>query len=621
MLNYLQKYRSIYLLLLILSLSACQLDNDEDREAASLVKTGDKIPAFSLDDADGHEVSSSSLSGKVYILNFFDTGCPDCRQEFEVLQRIYNKYQALVPVINVPRSQTKDEVEDYWNKAGLSMPFYIARDKALYSKFATSGIPRTYIVDESGNVQAAFSDSPIADYETLDNILNQLVGENAVSLSLRLKVPTRASANDFYFHNEYAITSLQLWFFDAETKKFVSKLDLRNLTPLEGNSNPDYDITYMCDDLRFMAGVYDIFAIANYSIGPDRVNYEDELLNLVDSVTYVEGIAANISDRGPVMTSRATDKLGVDLVPWINKEYMLSIDVERVLAKLQIGVSHNSFPLKHNERKYADINITNYKIVNLNTQYYLFLHKDNLPQFSEQPEFTLEENFGDYIDEGEQYVVDPLFYRKTLNAADANSFGKYYQSWFGAFTTTDFAPMPTANNYGYAYILENTSFKTSQKNGYSPGIIFKAAVNPTFVYLYDTKLKELKEEYRPEYWPNTIYLYKYNFYESIQAINIAGGLTLDELVDYTDAQLKPYGIKQCKFNMGVYETYYTYWIHHRNSPTDTMGAMQYGIVRNNFYRIVVTGISGIGNSVITPEIMRDNYPNSYEDVIIDNGNK
>ena len=73
--------------------------------------------------------------------------------------------------------------------------------------------------------------------------------------------------------------------------------------------------------------------------------------------------------------------------------------------------------------------------------------------------------------------------------------------------------------------------------------------------------------------------------------------------------------------MGVYETYYTYWIHHRNSPTDTMGAMQYGIVRNNFYRIVVTGISGIGNSVITPEIMRDNYPNSYEDVIIDNGNE
>ena len=47
-----------------------------------------------------------------------------------------------------------------------------------------------------------------------------------------------------------------------------------------------------------------------------------------------------------------------------------------------------------------------------------------------------------------------------------------------------------------------------------------------------------------------------------------------------------------------------------------MGPMEYGIVRNNYYKMVVTGINGIGNSSITPEIMRDNYPNSYSDMII-----
>ena len=177
--------------------------------------------------------------------------------------------------------------------------------------------------------------------------------------------------------------------------------------------------------------------------------------------------------------------------------------------------------------------------------------------------------------------------------------------------------MPSANNYGYAYILENTAFKSSQKNGYSPGIVFKAAVSPVFVYLYDFDLKTLKEEYRPEYWPKTIYLYNYNFYGSLQALNVASGLQLDELVPYTDAQLKSYGIKQCKFNMGVYETFYTYWIHHRSNPTDFLGAMQYGIVRNNFYKMVVVGVGGIGNSVIAPDIMRDNYPNSYADVTVD----
>jgi hypothetical protein len=92
---------------------------------------------------------------------------------------------------------------------------------------------------------------------------------------------------------------------------------------------------------------------------------------------------------------------------------------------------------------------------------------------------------------------------------------------------------------------------------------------------------------------------------------------LDELEKYTDAQLKQYGIKQCMFNMGVYETFYTYWIRHRNNPTDWMGPMQYGIVRNNFYQLVVSGVSGLGNSSITPDVLRDNYPNSYTDVVVE----
>ena len=214
-------------------------------------------------------------------------------------------------------------------------------------------------------------------------------------------------------------------------------------------------------------------------------------------------------------------------------------------------------------------------------------------------------------------MVDPFFYQKTLNTADAALFNNFYRSWYGDFTTEDFASMPPSDNYGYAYVLENTSFKTCQKNGYSPGIVFKAAVTPVFVYLYDATQRKLVEEYRPEYWPKTVYLYKYNFYGSIQAVNMASGLLLDELETYTDAQLKNYGIKQIKFNMGVYETYYTYWIQHRCSSGNPMGPMEYGIVRNNFYRMIVAGVSGLGNSSISPEVMRDNYPNSYADVIVD----
>ena len=600
-------------------LTACLNDDEEKDDAATLVNVGDRIPDFSLSGSDGKAIHSSALSGQVYILNFFDTGCPDCQRELQVLQSIYDKYQETVPVLNVPRSQTKEEVLAYWKEKGLTMPFHIPTDKQLYYQFATRTIPRTYIVDGDGRASAAFTDSPTADYDTLDGLLHQLLRsrEGTVNLSLRLKVPANeGSMDEHYFQNEFTISQLEVWFFDADTKKLFSKVVVHDLTKYDALPDTQYDITYLYEDVRLQAGIYDIFAIANYDYSPDDIEDESELLNMVDSINYREGIEANMPDKGPVMTSRATALLAVDLVPWINKSYVLSMEMERVMAKLLIGVSQNTFQLTRDHRKYADINITNYKLVNLNSRYYLFQHRDSLMELGGQPVFEMPYNFDEYSDVGNQYVVDPLFYQKTLDVGDTNLFSNYYRSWFGEFSTADFASMPSANNYGYAYILENTAFRTCQKNGYSPGIVFKAAVSPVFVFLYDTNLRTLKEEYRPEYWPKILYLYNFNFYGSLQAVNVASGLTLDELENYTDAQLKNYGIKQCKFNMGVYETYYTYWIRHRNSPTDNMGPMQYGIVRNNFYKLVVTGVTGIGSSSITPRALQDNYPNSYSDMVM-----
>lgn len=452
-------------------------------------------------------------------------------------------------------------------------------------------------------------------YEVSPATIEQL--GDSVNLSLRLTVSTRANPMDeYYFHNEYIISQLYIYFFDAETKEFYSRVAINGLSKEESHYDTQYDVTYFFDTVKLRAGVYDIFTIANYDYAPEKVKDEGELLNLVDSLTYQEGIEANMPDKGPVMTNRATSHLAVNLVPYINKYYVLQVELERVIAKLQIGVSQNTFPLTHDQRKYADINITNYKLVNMNRRYYLFLHRDKLSALTSQPVFTLPYHFDDYSESGEEYIVDPYFYEKTPTATRAARFAQYYKSWFGDFTTADFASMPSADNHGYAYILENTAFKSCQKNGYSPGIVFKGAVSPVFVYLYDFNQQMLKEEYRPEYWPKTIYLYNYNFYGSIQAVNVASGLGLDELQNYTDAQLKPYGIKKCMFNMGVYETYYTYWIHHHSNIDDPMGPMEYGVVRNNFYKMTITGISGLGSSVITPEILRDNYPNSYADVVV-----
>lgn len=611
----------LFLVLAAFIQTACQNDDDKDYSLTSKVSVGDTVPDFNLIDSDGKTISSSSLSGQIYMLNFFDTGCSDCQKELPVLQQIYDKYKASVTILNVPRSQSLDKVGPYWDEVGLSMPIYTPRDKDLYYKFATSGIPRTYIVDGQGIVQAVFSDSPLADYDTLDAILSQLQKNEAdngvVDLSVRMRVSRNTRGiDDDYFKNEYTISHLELFFFDANTKKFVTKSVVENLTSVEDTVGTEYDITYIIESLKIKVGLYNIFAIANYDHIPDDISDQDEFLNMTDSITYQNGVEPNIPESGPIMTNCATSLVSVNLIPWAKKSYVLSLDMERVLAKLQIGVLQNSFELNHDNTKYADINITNYKLVNLNRQYYLFQHKDIIRMFGEKPVFLFPDNYGAYSEENGHYVVDPFFYDKLSNQKDAVKFANHYASWFGDFSTEGFASIPVSGNFGYAYILENTSYKTSQMNGYSPGIVFKAAVSPVFVYLYDNKSRTLVKEDRAEYWSHTIYLYNYNFYGSLQAINVASGLLLDELETYTDAQLKTYGIKQCKFNMGVYETYYTYWIQHRTGFAETMGSMNYGVVRNNYYKINIAGVSGIGDSEIVPDIMRDNYPNSYVDVVV-----
>ena len=283
-------------------LAACVKDAAEDQGTTTMVKEGDDIPAFTLYGSDGKEMSSSSLSGRVYILTFFDTGCPDCQQELQVLQRIYNKYHAVVPVLNVPRSQTKSEVQAYWEKAELSMPYHMPSNQELYYQFATKTIPRTYIVDDKGKVCASFNDSPIADYKSLDNILSQKITEanatrGVVNLSLRVKAPAAVGdSDDYYFHNEYAISKLDIYFFETATKKFFKKATLTTFNEDKTVYTTEYDITYLFDNVRLQAGIYDMFFVANYANSPSTVETEDELLNMIDSVTYKDGIEANIPD-------------------------------------------------------------------------------------------------------------------------------------------------------------------------------------------------------------------------------------------------------------------------------------------------------------------------------------
>ena len=51
-------------------------------ESGDLVKEGQQMPAFTIMNDNGTQVPSSSLKGKVILVNFFATWCPPCQKVY-----------------------------------------------------------------------------------------------------------------------------------------------------------------------------------------------------------------------------------------------------------------------------------------------------------------------------------------------------------------------------------------------------------------------------------------------------------------------------------------------------------------------------------------------------------
>lgn len=169
---------------------------DEVPAGADIVGPGDRLPDFSVVLNDGSVVSRESLRGKVAVLVFFHTDCPDCQQELPVIQRLYEEYasSAEVCICAVSREEGEAEVASYWQAHALTIPYSAQEDRRVYALFSTSGVPKVYVCGPDGKVVSVYSDNPIATYSELkEDVENArifssyLFAEQMVSLNL----PTR----------------------------------------------------------------------------------------------------------------------------------------------------------------------------------------------------------------------------------------------------------------------------------------------------------------------------------------------------------------------------------------------------------------------------------------------
>ncbi len=459
-----------------------------------------------------------------------------------------------------------------------------------------------------------------------EEFLNDSISENAFTDSanviFRLQANTSAtvrSAEDSYTHvqgtvEEYQVNNARVYLFDSPSKLFVKSVLLTNLK--RSGTDANGNIIYETEHVSVPQGTYDIFVTANTGRMIDKKT-EAEFLADIDEQTYIRGGITDISN-GVVMTNRATDNLGTVIANNAeDKDNVVNIFLERVLARIDVAKNADSFTLTDdNSRQYASVSLDGYYIVNLPKRYYSFRHTAVLTTL-EEPTWSLAENFGN-IKDVNGYVIDPYFFKKTLDAANFRNPDKYFENFFGDYSNPNavaWTSFKAAENgtpqYNTMYSLENCAMAPTQKNGYSTGIIFKATLSP-YNNVYHLAANGDLELVSETNYPEVLYYFNYKFYDSAEALATAvGGNVGTDNQDLYQAQTFE------KDDDNLYHCYYAYWIRHLDNfkPTE-MGVMEFAIVRNNLYRLLITNVSRLGSQVLPVDPDTPDEGDTYLKVVL-----
>ena len=110
----------------------------------------------------------TDLDGKVSLIMFFHTGCPDCQAELPVVQQIHEEFGLQIAICCISREEGPETVRTYWLENGLTLPYSAQEDRSVYSLFAGMGVPRVYVSGRDRVIYSVYDDSPIATPDQLE---------------------------------------------------------------------------------------------------------------------------------------------------------------------------------------------------------------------------------------------------------------------------------------------------------------------------------------------------------------------------------------------------------------------------------------------------------------------
>ena len=126
----------------------------------ALARAPKTMPAFTLPSATNDSViDSSSLTGKVLLINFWATWCGPCREEIPTLIKLRDDYQHEgFEVIGISMDLgSRGTVAKFVKKVSIDYPVAMGTPKVARSFGGILGIPQSFLVDRQGNIVKSYA--------------------------------------------------------------------------------------------------------------------------------------------------------------------------------------------------------------------------------------------------------------------------------------------------------------------------------------------------------------------------------------------------------------------------------------------------------------------------------
>lgn len=148
------------------SKEAGQPSKDKDKKETKL-KVGDAAPALKVDKWIKGEPVKGFDKGKVYVVEFWATWCPPCRDSIPHLTELQHKYKDNVVIIGVDGSERAvstgsdnrvSTIQKFVKEQGDKMDYRVAYDangsamKPYMRAAGQDGIPTAFLIDGEGKI-------------------------------------------------------------------------------------------------------------------------------------------------------------------------------------------------------------------------------------------------------------------------------------------------------------------------------------------------------------------------------------------------------------------------------------------------------------------------------------